>query len=279
MKCFHHNDLDGMCSAAIILSKYPYCETISMDYNKDPQPYIKSLLSGELVFIVDFSFKPEIMSQICQKSDVIWIDHHKTILDHPFNRPDVKGIRDISKSGCELTWEYIYPNKDKMFDIPEVVKLIGDYDTWKMSMMNTIPFYYGLLIEDCKPENYHLWNKLFKNNLEDLNDILMQGEIILKYQKVFSKEFGTSYGFETLFNGHFCFAQNCYMRGSLQFEEKLDNYDICIIFAFDGTNYIIGLYSTKIDVAEIAKKYNGGGHKGASGFICKSLPFKKIEKD
>ncbi len=49
MKCFHHNDLDGMCSAAIILSKYPYCETISMDYNKDPQPYIKSLLSGELI--------------------------------------------------------------------------------------------------------------------------------------------------------------------------------------------------------------------------------------
>jgi nanoRNase/pAp phosphatase (c-di-AMP/oligoRNAs hydrolase) len=26
-------------------------------------------------------------------------------------------------------------------------------------------------------------------------------------------------------------------------------------------------------VSEIAKKYSGGGHKKASGFVCKELPF------
>ena len=32
---------------------------------------------------------------------------------------------------------------------------------------------------------------------------------------------------------------------------------------------------TKLSV-ELAKKYNGGGHKGASGFPVKELPFKKL---
>ena len=28
-----------------------------------------------------------------------------------------------------------------------------------------------------------------------------------------------------------------------------------------------------IDVSEIAKKYGGGGHKNAAGFVCDNLPF------
>jgi nanoRNase/pAp phosphatase (c-di-AMP/oligoRNAs hydrolase) len=36
------------------------------------------------------------------------------------------------------------------------------------------------------------------------------------------------------------------------------------------------MYSKVVDVSEIAKRYNGGGHKGASGFQSKELPFKKL---
>ena len=46
-------------------------------------------------------------------------------------------------------------------------------------------------------------------------------------------------------------------------------------FVFDGTQFTISLYSEVVDVSEIAKKYGGGGHKGASGFHCKQLPFSK----
>jgi nanoRNase/pAp phosphatase (c-di-AMP/oligoRNAs hydrolase) len=46
-------------------------------------------------------------------------------------------------------------------------------------------------------------------------------------------------------------------------------------FSFDGDEWIISLYSRNIDVSEIAKKYGGGGHKGAAGFHCKDLPFCK----
>ena len=42
--------------------------------------------------------------------------------------------------------------------------------------------------------------------------------------------------------------------------------------------YIVSLYTTQadLDVAEICKKHGGGGHKGAAGFTCNELPFKKL---
>jgi uncharacterized protein len=33
------------------------------------------------------------------------------------------------------------------------------------------------------------------------------------------------------------------------------------------------MYSKTVDVSKIAVKYGGGGHKAASGFQCKELPF------
>jgi len=277
MKCFYHIDLDGECSAAIVLSKFPYCETISIDYSKDPYPYLDSISSGELIFIVDFSFKPDFMSLLCQKVDVVWIDHHKTILDHPFNRSDIKGIRDTSKSGCELTWEYVYPNLDKMQDTPLAVSLIGDYDTWKFKMKNSKFFHYGISIHDTSP-NSDLWKTLltYQDPEGVISDIVKEGIPIQTFIEKVAKSKRDSYGFETTLDGHPAFALNYYAFGSNIFQETQNRYDLCISFLFDGTQWIVGLYSTKIDVSEIAKKFGGGGHRGAAGFVCKELPFKKI---
>ncbi len=72
---------------------------------------------------------------------------------------------------------------------------------------------------------------------------------------------------------------NLHMFGSLAFNELMFDYPICIGFVYDGKQYTVGLYSREIDVSEIAKKYDGGGHKGAAGFVCKELPFKIKKPD
>jgi len=51
------------------------------------------------------------------------------------------------------------------------------------------------------------------------------------------------------------------------------NYDIWIACVFDGSVWIVSLYSLEADVSVIAKKYGGGGHKKAAGFKCRDLPF------
>ena len=55
-------------------------------------------------------------------------------------------------------------------------------------------------------------------------------------------------------------------------------------FVFDGSKWTVSIYSTNknIDCSELAKKYGGGGHKGAAGFQCENLPFSitlRIKKD
>ena len=79
--------------------------------------------------------------------------------------------------------------------------------------------------------------------------------------------------------GYKAFALNLGLCNSEYFK-SVDNgtYDLLIPFSFDGDEWIISLYSRNIDVSEIAKKYGGGGHKGAAGFHCKELPFCKLQK-
>jgi len=54
-------------------------------------------------------------------------------------------------------------------------------------------------------------------------------------------------------------------------------HDLMIYISYNITNkeFSVSLYSTKddIDASELAKQFWGGGHHGAAGFSCKTLPF------
>lgn len=45
-----------------------------------------------------------------------------------------------------------------------------------------------------------------------------------------------------------------------------DEYDLLIGFSFDGYRWSYSLRSEKVDCSQIAKKFGGGGHRGAAGF-------------
>jgi oligoribonuclease NrnB/cAMP/cGMP phosphodiesterase (DHH superfamily) len=285
MICYHHNDLDGRCAAAIVLRKYPECRTREIDYKDDPC-FKDEILKGtagqksELVFIVDFSFKPEKMKELLSVvdiDDIRWIDHHKTAKEYNY---DFIGLRDFSepgKSGCELTWEYLFPEEK----IPEVVRLIGDYDTWRFDTEHKSKmFHLGLSIENTKPSNDKLpsfpWALLFEKSgaIEDaIGNYIYKGSIISEYRNNWCHDYRQFFGYEVDFEGTKCFVMNVYTLGSLGFGTELESHDICIACVFSGEKWTVGLYSTKIDVSVIAKKYGGGGHKGAAGFVCEKLPF------
>ena len=66
------------------------------------------------------------------------------------------------------------------------------------------------------------------------------------------------------------------MTNSLLFkdiERPSDDFDIMITYVFDGEKYTVSLYTTKkdVNVAVIAKKYGGGGHPQAAGFVCSGI--------
>lgn len=274
MICFHHNDADGRCAGAIVHKKYPECRFVEMEYSK-AVPF-DMIGKDEEVWIVDFSFKPKDMEKLMEITGLIyWIDHHKTILDHPFNHLDagIAGCRSMNHSGAYLTWQFIYPGKL----VPWAVELISDYDTWTLNLPSSKSFRFGLNIIPHQPTD-SVWDNLLGNGEpfeESVHYICGDGEVVLRFIHQFGQDYIKSYGFETEFEGYKCIAQGVYNFGSDFYGDLINEYDICLNFEFLGDKWIVGLYSVKVDVSEIAKKYGGGGHKGAAGFVCDELPFKK----
>ncbi len=75
-------------------------------------------------------------------------------------------------------------------------------------------------------------------------------------------------GFSTTLDGHPAFAVNSDKDAS-----DIGDYvntklacPVAVIFHFNGKMWVYGLRSVSVDVAAIAQKYGGGGHKQAAGF-------------
>lgn len=285
--CFYHNDLDGECSAAI-LNQTLDIKCIPINYNKE-FPF-EIINDNDEVWIVDYSLsKEEDWEKLLNiTKNIIWIDHHKSAIERAekYGLSNLKGIRDVSMSGCALTWKFCYID----IDSPEVVKLVEDYDIWKFKFGNkTKNFHQGLISTiDTSPESNFWSNTLYSNDFNKhrvpfakgiIYDICSIGEKILIKNSIANKLSLQSWGFEAIFEGYKCVVINK-MHGSQMFESVAKDYDILISFMFDGEQYSVSLYhaSKDIDLSKIAMKYGGGGHPGASGFQCKELPFEFVKK-
>jgi len=277
MLVFHHNDADGRCAAAIVKrwheqnSEAHHNERIvfqEMDY-KDPVNF--ALIEEETVVVVDFSLKPDDMNRVCDLARfVVWCDHHATAKDYNYNVLGLRDFIDKGLSGCELTWRYFFPDDE----IPYGIRLLGDYDAWRLE---TAPlcfrFYEGLKLEDQRPQSL-LWQGIIESQ-DYVNRIMERGLAAIKYRDNYCRELRHAFGYETTIAGNRAYALNAFRFGSGGHGEKFKEYPVCIAYIHDGTRFTVSLYSETVDVGAIAKSFGGGGHKGAAGFVCEHLPFYK----
>lgn len=296
MKCFYHNDADGKCAGFWValsagLTDYnDRNEFVEMDYSK-PFP-TDSIRANEQIYIVDYSIPPYEMRKLLEiTQDVTWIDHHKTAIEKYADfEYDIRGVRYDGVAGCMLTYCYLHHMTSRgmgeikpfdpsmMEDAPYFTKLIADWDVWKFEYGDDTRYFHTAFESYDFHPNSDSRNMFLTRNDEQIEDggLIEQGKIMTRYRDQWAKTYCESRGFETIFEGYKAFALNLGLCNSEYFK-SVDNgtYDILIPFSFDGDKWIISLYSRNIDVSEIAKKYGGGGHKGAAGFHCKELPFCK----
>ena len=309
MLCLYHNDPDGKCAGNIVYEKYKNImdenKFVEMDYSKE-FPFDK-LKKDELLIIVDFSVKPQVMEKIYKiTKSIIWIDHHKSIIEEyeKYNNSDfnkLAGIRFSGISGCLLTYfyfnnytKYIHllrnsDNKDdvKLIDrlthdcfIPDYIQYVNDFDVWRHEYRDTIPFINYMNSYEFNPTDSTQFNYIKDKN--NMSSIINQGNAIEIYNRRKNIENCLNYGFEKEFEGYKTFIINSTFKSSLQFKDLKDKekYDIFLVFNFNGKNFSYSIYTEKddIDVSKIAQKYGGGGHKQASGFISEKLTFYFIIK-
>lgn len=296
MKCFYHRDMDGKCAGFwVYLSAGLYdgyaadSKFININYGMDfPFDDIKE---NEQVYIVDYSISPDEMRRLLTiTKDVTWIDHHKTaIAKYEGFEHELRGVRYDGVAGCMLTYCYLHHMTErgqgeiKPFDLsmtedaPMFTKLLADYDVWTFEFGDdTRYFQTGVNSYDFEPTDKR-WDDFSLYNNEQ--QYIEEGKTMIKYRDNWAKDYCKCKGFETEFEGHKCYAMNLGLCGSDYFISIDDgSYEILIAFSYNGKDWSVSLYSKTVDVSDIAKKYGGGGHRGAAGFSTTELLFKRIDE-
>lgn len=269
--CIYHSaDLDGICSAAIVNKMVENVEFIGWNYGK-PIPWDQ--LKGNNVIMVDISFQPfsKMLKLKKYAASLVWVDHHiSAIEDAEKNNFDVDGILDDSYAACELTWEHFTKEQKS-----EVVKMLSLYDSWNWVKKpveyqeRVLNFQYGMRALGLT-HNSPQWGVLLGQYSKfDIEPIIKNGKVIRDYEKTQNEIAIKSLGFDANFEGYKAICVNRGGIGSQFFESVWDSekYDIMIAFVYKRGKYTVSFYSDKpnVDCSKIAKKFKGGGHKGAAG--------------
>ena len=287
---YHDNCADGFGAAWAAYKKFGAdgAEYLPMNYNDkrvklepveftDPELTFPVPVADRDVYILDFSFSPDIINAIHRKAATLtWIDHHLSAFQafgfDPTKRKHIKDIEvdleiilDPNKSGCVLAWEHFHPNDD---DIPNLLRYIQDRDLWRWNYTNTRDIATGLR---SKPFTFDWFDYADKN----LDYVVRSGTAM---NELFDQQLAdiTKYPVPTSLYvvegscGRFGMSVNC----TPQFASEAGNALAQLSGTFgmtwcagDEGQVFVSLRSVgDYDVSAIAKAYGGGGHKNAAGF-------------
>jgi oligoribonuclease NrnB/cAMP/cGMP phosphodiesterase (DHH superfamily) len=281
---YHGSDLDGHCSGAIYAKAHKGEEFTlhPIDYG-DPVPW--DLVAGADVTLIDFTIQPAdaFADLMIKAKSTTWIDHHRSAINEWKNRevpcPGVTMVLNEKKAGCELAWEHYFLGQEP----PIGVQLLGRYDVWDHADERTLPYQYGMRLHDLDPasgKERDLWEDVLATDGSDdviTSEMIQHGAILLLYQEQNDAAAVVKSCFDLSFAGKRWIACNRLGKGSRFFSAVWNQsaYDGMLSFGWDGSKWIIGMYSDRsdIDCGAIAKDNGGGGHPGAAGFQCAELPF------
>ncbi|MFM2339649.1 MAG: hypothetical protein RLZZ360_285 [Candidatus Parcubacteria bacterium] len=243
---------------------------------------LPSGLVDKSIFIVDFSFHTPLLKQLNDtNTSVVVIDHHVSaeadVRIYPQN------IFDNNHSGCVLAWQYFHPG----VPVPNVLLYVEDHDLWRFALIEHREF--NVALHEEVSFDFVAWDNLIER-LKDENNLInfiAKGALLAKFEdKIVNKIF--SYREKVIFEGIECYAINAsrYYRSILgnmlaELNENEGRLPLGIVYYRSHGRVNISLRSKgRVDVASIAAKFGGGGHKHAAGIEVKNfrdLPFAFVE--
>ena len=233
------------------------------------------LLKNKIVYIIDYTYDAPIIKKLIKDNiRVTAIDHH--VSQKEATMMTEKYSYDVKHSAAPLAWNYFHPGKP----VPALLRYIEDRDIWKWNVPHSREL---LMLIDLAPMEFKTWSVLAKelDNPRTLAMNIKKGALLdFHYRSLYEKLMP---GAELVkFAGHKIYALNCpyYFADDLGHELALKTHSFSLLWNESGGRIRCSLRSAgKIDVAKIAKKYGGGGHKQSSGFsfpVGKKTPWKLL---
>lgn len=256
---YHSKCADGFSAAWCFWNKYGDEYEYYPGVYGNPPPDV----SGRDVFLVDFSYKRNVVEQMIKVAkNVVLIDHHKTAIDDLANLEGLIQYVDLNRSGATLAWDFLNPLESR----PPLLGHIEDRDLWKFKLPNTREIQSYVFSHEYTFES---WDKLMSADQVELMKMTAAGSAIeRKHQKDVAELVNVCKRRMTI--GGYDVPVACLPytmvsdAGNIMAQNEL--FSACYWDTKDAR--IFGLRSTEsgIDVSEIALKYGGGGHKNAAGF-------------
>lgn len=255
-----------------------HCDPSSNTSNGELKKLIEEELTGENVVFLDFCLSKTYMEQIykvCNK--LLIIDHHKSTLTHISEPPLTNhAIITMKNSAAVLAWKFCYPNEK----VPLFLKLIEDRDIWKWEFKEQSEPFFLARHQDYNKDKTDSYEKIKGfAKFEDekiVNEYIERGKLLIKerdekVEKVMRT--ATSAKIAGKFNIKVCVCGDPSIISYLGNElAKMPKCDFAVIINFypfitdEGIKISLRSLPTTMDVCEVAKLFNGGGHVCASGF-------------
>lgn len=291
---YHRADFDGLFSAAVCKKFLPDDTTfIGWDYGDD----LIEFPADGTVYLVDLGpncFKG-IPADATKPERFIWIDHHLSSilqwddqLGHPFNGYRIDGV-----AACRLCWQWFTSDqsnlptlesyKERKVQEPLALTLAGEYDVWDKRDERADAFQFGLTARchagmGCEkelhnllltPEYYEEQRAIKFKTLQ----IVDEGRTAMAWQRQFASQVCAERSYIREWEGRtFCILGSPHARNSMWFPENELEPEVqaLMCWRYDGKSVKFSLYHAPghedHDLSLIAKKYGGGGHRGACGF-------------
>jgi oligoribonuclease NrnB/cAMP/cGMP phosphodiesterase (DHH superfamily) len=279
MKLFHHTDLDGKACGAILTRRYPEAELKPYNYWYKPEIAFKDIQPGEAVIFGDITPRMENLDKLMAiTNDITILDHHKSSLDD-LNARNLSFSGKMTPDGlgaCILVWEWCYPDKP----VPSGIKFIANYDAW-IRPPEAQRFVYGINSFNTLPTN-HIWDKILNEDQFFLNNIDNIGRNVMSYIIPWYRRVVNSYGMSGFIRKNISETETQYSammvnQGAVDgaiFDDVKGDFDVYVRVVFGKDwKWLVSMTTPKdnIDLTNIARKFNGGGHTKAVGFAVEDL--------
>ena len=226
----------------------------------DPPP---ALPDDARVVIVDFAYPRDVILGLRQQvASLTILDHHKTAEEALRGIPDT--VFDMDKSGAMLAWEYFHPGQES----PALVRYVQDRDLWRFELPSSREATAAL---GSYPQDFATWSGL------DVDHLIEEGRAILRFR---DQTIESIVGFARTgdVGGHTVPVVNATAHWSDVGEALLQRFPEAPFAALyyddsEGRRRWSLRSRGEFDVAELAKRFGGGGHRAASGFREPPRPF------
>ena len=222
-------------------------------------------LADRAVYILDFSFGPDILRAIEERAaKLVMLDHHKSAAEKLTGFACRCGVVhfDMSKSGARLAWEFFQPGAP----VPGLVLFVEDRDIWAWQYPESAGFLAAL---DMEPFDFARWAEIAAFKPAELIEFMARGHAMdEKFNKLAAD---IAEGAQPVtFNGHSGLMMNApgvfhSLIGNM-LSEKSGTFALMWHVGKSG-GVKVGLRSQAgFDCIPLAESMGGGGHAQACGF-------------